>query len=122
MPRSYLQYIAVKHGLAVYGLPEGCELRHPSRIRKLGELQKLYSAWQSGEIGFRKMGSEEWAEARVKWEAARVDDLSAGARVRGPSASRGRRQNVRKVGTLGLKAKGLIRSPEFVTDSDVDEE
>lgn len=121
-PQSFLRHIAVKHGLDVYGLPEGCELRHPSKIYKLSDLQKLNTAWRSGAAGFRKMGGEEWAEVTKQYEATQMDKPSARTRVRGPSTSCGKRRDVRKVGTVGIKAKGIIRSSEFVVDSDVDVE
>lgn len=79
-------------------------------------MSRLIRLWKSDKIGFKEVDP-------VELELLRADQRkrSSGVSGRGPSRFRGKRRPMRGIATVGLKAKGPIKSPEFVLDSDTEE-
>ncbi len=103
----YESVIKKKYKLEVYGMPENVALEHPLRISDLGLLWRLKRGWESGIIQFR----------RVMETTESGDGSSGGAGFKQGSENEPVvKRRMRKVMTIGLKAKGQIKSPEFVLE------
>lgn len=111
---SYLRLVVLKQGLEIHGMPPGMELQDPAKIKSLATVSRLIRLWKSDEIGFRQVDPGELEVMRAERKG------SSGGSHR-PSVFRGKRRPMRKVATIGMKAKGPIKSPEFISDSDSEE-
>lgn len=100
---SYERIIKKTHGLELYGWPENIEFQHPSLMASIGRLHELIRSWRAGHIGFR-----------------RVMEVPTGGKrkERGVREESGGRRKMRRVMTIGVKAKGKVKSPEIILDSD----
>lgn len=113
---SYFRHVVLKQGLQIYGMPSGTVLQDPAKIRNLTTLSRLIKLWNSDKIRFTQVDPTELESMR-----ATAKEKGSVAGHHGPSPFRGKRRPMRKVATVGLKAKGPIKSAEFVSDSDMDE-
>lgn len=113
---SFKRVIKRDYKIEIYGMPEGVKLKSPWKISKLEILGRLIRSWRSGQTGFRRMEEAEVAamEAEVNAEAEKRN----GKGLRNEDV---KRREMRRVMTIGLKAKAKVKSPEFILDSDMED-
>lgn len=81
----------------------------------------MIRSWRSGKTGFRKPTEAKGAEGAEGAEGTESTGKRKRSRVEGGNDGNVIRKRLRGVVTIGLKAKGKIKSPEFILDSDTEE-
>lgn len=116
--KSFEEHVMAKYGLTISGVPPELKIyRDPASIWALCELRKLIRLWERDTIRFERLDSGEFDRIKAKYEVVRRQWSRAD---RGSKATERKRRNQRGVVTVGMTGKGLIKSPEFILDSDVD--
>lgn len=110
---SFKRVIKRKYKIDIYGMPEGVPLKAPSEISRLDVLGMLIRSWRSGGTGFRRMEEAEVAAMEAEANAEKCNGSGAREGIK--------RREMRRVNTIGLKAKAKVKSPEFILDSDIEE-
>ncbi|KAJ3542513.1 hypothetical protein NM688_g5963 [Phlebia brevispora] len=111
----YTKYIVERYGVQVCRMPLGMKLMHPSLVKVPAVVQRLIRGWKSGQIQFERVPRKELGQAQSDaMETGRLRNETE--KVGNPSQYRGKRRDARKVSTIGLRAKGPIRSRELTVD------
>lgn len=124
-PRQYWRQVVQTHRVVVLGWPKDIPFCSPTQISSLNLIGRLRHGWRTGGkkgIRFRRLTDEEFDDVHAKMELRIDAEAEKGRAMRKGREDQGKKRPLRPFTTRGIhrRAKGGIKSDEFVDNSDVD--